>query len=63
LFLIEDAGDKKNDKLQQRLLAAYAFKLKMAVLKHAAREVVRGRPFHSHAAERVVDTSIQIDMQ
>jgi len=32
LFLIQDAGNKKKGKLQQRLLAAYYFKLKRAVL-------------------------------
>ena len=32
LFHIEDAGNKKKGKLQQRLLAAYYFKLKRAVL-------------------------------
>ena len=63
LFLIQDAGNKMKDKLQQRLLAAYDFKLKRAVLNYAAREVVRGRPFHSHAAERGVNTSIQNDVQ
>ena len=36
LFLIHDAGNKKKDKLQQRLLAAYDFKLKKVVLKHVA---------------------------
>jgi hypothetical protein len=60
LFHINDAGDKKKDKLQQRLLAVNDFKLKNAVLEHAAREFVRGRPVHSHAAERGVNTSIQM---
>jgi hypothetical protein len=71
-FLIHDTGDKEKVKLQQRLLAVYDFKLKKVVPKHvAARKcaglnlagvVVRGRPVHSHAAERGVNTSIQTDV-
>lgn len=42
LFVIHDAGNKKKDKLQQRLLAAYDLKLKKVVLKHVAASKVGG---------------------